>query len=260
MMDLNNIKKWFPESLHERGEDMLREYLQYQILQALFDSKYGHQYTFLGGSCLRIAYGTNRFSEDLDFDNVGLDQAAFEESAAIIQRFLALRGFEVSLRFAYKGAYHCSIRFPGILYNYQLSGHKEAKVLIKLDTEKQAYEYKRDLITLNKFGVDTDILITPMPLLASQKIAAVLGRKRPKGRDFYDLRFLLMRTTPDMRYIQEKIGVSQPEDLRKKVIDHLAPYDFKQLAADVAPFLYHQRDIDEVLQFPDFWATVPLIR
>lgn len=259
MIDLKEILKWYPEALHFKKGFLLREHLQYLILQALFDSRYACQYTFLGGSCLRIVYGTHRFSEDLDFGNVGLEPADFEATAAIIQRFLELRGYKVTLSFAYKGAYHCSIRFPGILYDHGLSGHKEAKIMIKLDTEKQDYEYERELVPLKKFGVDTDIFVTPMSLLASQKIAAVMGRKRPKGRDFYDLRFLLMRTQPDMRYIRQKLDTEHPEELRKKVAEHLAKFDFDQLAADVAPFLYLDQDVEDVRNFPAFWATVALM-
>ena len=71
---LSDIAEEFPNFLRDRGENLLREYLQYEILRSIFQSKYGHKYTFLGGTCLRIVYGTERFSEDLDFDNVGLTQ------------------------------------------------------------------------------------------------------------------------------------------------------------------------------------------
>ncbi len=129
---------------------MLREHLQYLILQSLFDSRYACHYTFQGGSYLRIVYGTHRFSEDLHFDNADLAPTDFEATAALIQRFLELRGHKVALSFAYKGAYHCSIRFPGFLYDHGLSGHKEAKIMIKLDTEKQDFEYERELVPLKK--------------------------------------------------------------------------------------------------------------
>jgi len=258
MLALKEIRKWFPVEQHDKGEDMLREYLQYEILKLIFESKYGYKYTFLGGTCLRIAYSTQRFSEDLDFDNVGLEKEEFEETAEIIQRGLKLLGYEVMLKFAYKGAYHCNVRFPGLLYDYDLSPHKEARVLIKLDTEKQHFEYEREIYDLNKFGVRADIRVTPLSLLASQKVAAVLGRKRPKGRDFYDLSYLLEKTKPNYDYLYHRFKVNSPSELRKLVAEGTKDFDFAELGRDVAPFLMRQEDIDRVTGFREFWEKVRL--
>lgn len=253
MLDMPQIQKAYPEYLHPKKQFLLREYLQYEILKIIFTCKYAHKYTFLGGTCLRIGYNTDRFSEDLDFDNEGLDKAEFEETAAIIKRQLYLLGFDVELRYAYKGAYHCSIKFPGILYNYKISGHKEAKLLIKLDTEKQHYSYKRALLPIDKFGIQTEILAVPLPLLGSQKIAAIMGRKRPKGRDFYDLRWILARTGVDYGYLRERFGVTTPVQLQQLVGERIAPFDFDQLADDVRPFLFKLEDVEWVRTFPKFW-------
>ncbi len=255
---MKEIQKWYPETLQTMKSQMLREYLQYEILKIIFSSKFGHKYTFLGGTCLRIAYNTQRFSEDLDFDNLGLEQAEFEATAAIVKQQLELLGYEVYLKFAYKGAYHCNIRFPALLYQYGLSGHKEARLLIKLDTEKQHFDYEREMYDLNKFGVRADIRITPLSLLASQKIAAVLGRKRPKGRDFYDLRFILAQTRPNYAYLQQRFGVSTPEGLRELVRNRIATFDFTLLAKDVAPFLLRREDITGVREFAGYWEGVVL--
>lgn len=259
MMDLNQIEQWFPEEQRHRGIDMLREYLQYEVLRILFDSKYGHLFTFLGGTCLRIAYSTDRFSEDLDFDNEGLKTEDFEACMLIIQRGLELLGYTVKIRFAYKGAYHCKITFPSLLYHYELSPHKEAKLMIKLDTEKQHFSYERKLVTLNKFGVDSEILVTPLPLLASQKVAAIMGRKRPKGRDFYDLHWILQQgTRPDYDYLNNRFEVTNPRMLRQLVASRIENFDFSQLAEDVRFFLFQAEDAENVRNFPTFWQTVRL--
>jgi predicted nucleotidyltransferase component of viral defense system len=60
---------------------MIREYLQYKILEILFDSPYSTGFCFLGGTCLRIVHGNRRFSEDLDFDNITMSEKAFGEVA-----------------------------------------------------------------------------------------------------------------------------------------------------------------------------------
>ncbi|MEM6396018.1 MAG: nucleotidyl transferase AbiEii/AbiGii toxin family protein [Bacteroidota bacterium] len=249
-----DIKKHYPLELHDREEDLLREYLQYEILNALFDSKYALKYTFLGGTCLRIVYNTQRFSEDLDFDNVGLAQSEFEETASIIQRYLQLRGYKVKINFKYKGAFHCNIRFPGILYDYSLSGHKEAKLLIKLDTEKQGFEYERRLVRITKFSVDTEIFATPIDLLCSQKIAAALGRKRAKGRDYYDLRYLLDRTDPDLRYLSERLDIHSKDELLSRMQSRFDEVDFNKMAKDVQSFLFVAEGIEWVRNFPAYWT------
>lgn len=258
MMEMKEILRWYPEELHTKKAQMLREYLQYEILKAIFQSKYNYKYTFLGGTCLRIAYNTERFSEDLDFDNVGLEQAEFEETAEIVMRHLKLLGYEVTLSFAYKGAFHCNVRFPALLYKYELSGHKEAKLLIKLDTEKQNFDYEREIYDLNKFGVRADIRVTPLALLASQKVAAILGRKRPKGRDFYDLSFILEKTRPNYDYLYHRFQVNSPGELRTLVRDGTAAFDFAELARDVSPFLQKQEDIARVAGFREYWEKVGL--
>ena len=226
-MSLDQIQKWFPEDLQPRSLALLREYLQYEILKIIFASKHGDHYTFLGGTCLRIVYGTERFSEDLDFDNVGLEEKQFEETGVAIKKGLELLGYKVKIRFIYKGAFHCNITFPSLLFDYGMSGHKEAKLLIKLDTEKQHYDYQRDLVRIQKFGVDADIFATPPSLLVSQKIAAALGRKRPKGRDFYDLTWLLNQGhLPDYGYLQLRFDVADPAGLRSLVNERIAPLRF----------------------------------
>ena len=258
MMDLDQIKKWYSVNLHDKNQHLLREYLQYVILQALSRSKYGHRFVFLGGTCLRIVYDTHRFSEDLDFDNKDVTTYEFEQAIGEVQRYLERSGYTVSIRFVHKGAYHARITFPALLYQYSLSGHKEAKLLIKLDTEKQHYSYTPRVHTLDKFGIQNDVLATPPELLCAQKIAAVLGRKRPKGRDFYDLHWLLTQLRPDYGYLQQRLQIKDAETLRTRVADHIQRFDFKQLALDVEPFLFDDEGLDPVRHFPTFWAKAEL--
>ncbi|MEN0049771.1 MAG: nucleotidyl transferase AbiEii/AbiGii toxin family protein [Bacteroidota bacterium] len=259
MMSLEEIRKEYPAFLHDQDPYLLREYLQHEILKIIFESKHALAYTFLGGTCLRLAYGTERFSEDLDFDNVGLSVAEFEETGQAVKRGLELLGYQTTIKFSHKDAFHCKVTFPGILYDYGLSGHKEARIFIKLDTEKQNYDYQRDLVRIQKFGVDADIFVTPPALLASQKIAAVLGRKRPKGRDFYDLVWLLTQGhLPDYGYLKLRFDIAAPNELRTRIQQHIASFDFEQLSRDVAPFLFRKENLEMIHTFPNFWQHVKL--
>ncbi len=48
-------------------EQIVREEYEIIILKALFESEIGKSFVFKGGTALRLAYGSPRFSEDLDF-------------------------------------------------------------------------------------------------------------------------------------------------------------------------------------------------
>ncbi len=258
MLALKDIKNYYPQHLHGEGINLLREYLQYEILRALFYSKYGNLYTFLDGTCLRIVHKTERFSEDLDFDNVGLSEPEFQETGESIKRHLQQLGYEVTLKFVNRGAFHCNVRFPALLYKYGLSGHKEAKLLIKLDTEKQHFDYERLIHRLDRFGVQATIRATPLPLLLSQKITDVMGRKRAKGRDFYDIHWALRRVKPNYDYLTARLEVSTPDALRQLIANRIESFDFDQLGQDVSPWLMNPEDERMVTTFPKFWQRVEL--
>ena len=110
MISLAEIRSFYPETLHARGEFLLREYLQYKILELLFQSNYAGKFAFLGGTCLRIVHNNQRFSEDLDFDNFDLKEADFEAVSEIIRSGLERQGFKVEIRNVLRGAFHCYIR------------------------------------------------------------------------------------------------------------------------------------------------------
>ena len=258
MLEFQQIKDQYPENLQRFERAILREYLQYKILQAIFDSKHASKLAFLGGTALRIVYSNHRFSEDIDLDNFGLSWTEFEDVVQKVRRFMALEGFEVEMRSVAKGAYRCYLKFPALLYEQGLSPLQEEKILIQLDTTAQGYPYKPENILLNKFDVFAEVRVTPLNILLSQKIYTAVNRKRPKGRDFYDITFLLGMTRPEMGFINQKMGLDTTESLRKEISARITTYDFKDLSDDVAPFLINQEDIKRVEKFRAFWDQVRL--
>lgn len=259
MLTLPEIEKFYPEPLRAHKRFLLREYLQHKILQIIFDSEYATNLAFLGGTCLRIVYGNNRFSEDLDFDNFKIDQSVFESTASIIQQELSKEGYTVEMKTVYKGAYHCFIRFPELLYREGLSGHLEEKILIQLDTEPQDFEFVPEPYLLNRFDVFTQILITPKDLLLAQKFYAILNRPRNKGRDFFDVIFLLsLIDQPNYDYLKMKLNITRASDLKARVIERCDQLDMQEMAKDVAPFLFNPSDVKKILHFPDYLKQVTL--
>ena len=55
------------KSLNISKEQIVREEYEMIILKQLFESNLGSLFVFKGGTALRLAYGSPRFSEDLDF-------------------------------------------------------------------------------------------------------------------------------------------------------------------------------------------------
>src|SRR4030042_4358112 len=109
MLDLQQIKNEYSEQLQGYERAIVREYLQYKILQAIFESKQASHLSFLGGTALRIVHGNSRFSEDIDLDNFGLSWQAFGDMVQRVKLFLELEGFLVENSIAAKEAFHCNL-------------------------------------------------------------------------------------------------------------------------------------------------------
>lgn len=253
MLDLQQIQLYYPENLKGFDRFIIREYLQYKMLEIIFDSKYQNYLSFLGGTCLRIVYNNNRFSEDLDFDNFNLSLDDFNDLTKIIKKELERLGYKIELKNVNKGAYHCYVRFPKLLYDQGLSNHKEEKILIQLDTESHKFDYIPDKILINRFDVFTQINTTPPDILLAQKFYAVLNRKRNKGRDFYDIVYMLgIGYKPNFDYLIEVAGISTPEQLREEVLHKCSMIKMDNMATDVKPFLFDAKDVRKVLLFPEY--------
>jgi len=253
MLNLQDIVNQYPPFLQPFKRFMLKEYLQYKILEILFNSPYANKLVFLGGTCLRIVHDTTRFSEDLDFDNFNLSRAEFSAIEKLIQSSLEKEGYEVEVRQVIKSVFHCYIRFPKLLYDNKLSNHQEEKILIRLDTEPQNFDFKPDAVWLNKFDVFTSIFSTPLNLLLAQKFYAILNRKRNKGRDFFDVVFLLGKNIqPNYAYLDLKLGINTPKALKKKLLAHCNMLNMADMGKDVAPFLFYPKDVKKVIHFSEY--------
>ena len=252
MLSLKEIEKFYPEYLQKFSRFLLREYLQYKILEIIFESKYATNLAFIGGTCLRIVHGNTRFSEDLDFDNFDLSEREFTELSEIIKDKLQKQGYIVEIKNVIAGAFHCYVRFPGILFNESLSGHVEEKILIQLDTEAHKFEYDTKKYILNKFDVFTSINVTPPEILLSQKFYALINRKRKKGRDFFDIIFLLKYTRPDYNYLKQKLDIDNDTELKNVIFSEVNKIDLKDMADDVQKFLFYPEDVKRIMHFKDY--------
>ena len=253
MITLDQILAAYPENLRAFKESILKEYLQYKILNSIFNSEYASKLAFLGGTALRIVYGSTRFSEDLDFDNFALSEREFTDLSKIIQKDLTLEGLEVEVNTVTRNAYRIKIRIPNLLFDSGLAAISAHKIMIQVDTVPQHFEYEVEKPLLNKFDVFTQINAVPKGLLLAQKIFASVNRKRTMGRDFFDIVFLHgIGAQPDFVYLKKNIGIDNREDLKRFMLEKTASMNFEDLARDVEPLLFDPRDKKKVLLFREF--------
>lgn len=252
MLSLNQIEQYYPQNLRIFKKNILREYLQYKILEIIFNSALAPKLAFLGGTALRIVYDNSRFSEDLDFDNFGLNQNDFSLLAAEIEKNLGKEGYKIEIRNVFKGAYRCYIKIPNILFANKISNLEGEKIMIQIDTAPHNFGYAPDKKILNKFDVFTHIFTTPMDILLSQKIYAILNRKRAKGRDFFDVLFLLQKTKPNYDYLEKKIKIKNGKELKDCLITYAQQINFKELIGDIEPFLFNPSDGKRIEMFEEY--------
>lgn len=244
-------EKYSPEIVQRNPRAVLVEYLQYELLDSIFKQKGSENLSFIGGTAIRLAYGSSRFSEDLDFDNFGLSFSEFGKMLELIIRDMENKGFLLEFRMVEKGAYHCYIKFPEILKINGLPNQPNEKILVRIDAvhKKKIFEPRQHL--LDGFDVYRRILVNPVDVILSQKLVTILERKREKGRDFYDTSFLLGLTDPNYEYLEKQYGISKSELLARleKRMDSL---NFKELTKDVLPFLIKPDDQERVLSFREY--------
>jgi len=253
MITLDQILAFYPKNVRVFKESILREYLQYKILNSIFNSEYGNKLAFLGGTALRILYGSSRFSEDLDFDNFSMNETEFIALSKIIQQDLMREGLEVEVKTVTRNAYRIKIRIPKLLFDEGLSSMTEHKILIQVDTVPQNFDYVPEKLKLSKVDVFTHIYVVPKDILLAQKIFASVDRKRIKGRDFFDIIFLYgIGAKPNYSYLKKNIGVADAASLKAYMLEKIAGLNFEELANDVEPLLFDLRDKRKVLLFREF--------
>jgi predicted nucleotidyltransferase component of viral defense system len=253
MLTLDQLSAYFPLLLRRQNpQGILVEYLQHELLDSIFKEKASVSLSFIGGTAIRILYQNLRFSEGLDFDNFGLSFGEFETLLKTACKDMTHKGFGIEYRFVERGAYHCYIKFPDILYQSGISPESSRKILIRIDTEAKEKYYEPQRYILNRFALYRQICTAPASVLLAQKMMIVLERKREKGRDLYDVSFLMGLAEPDFSYIAECMHIEKKQFL-KRFNERLQELDLNFLARDVEPFLFSSEQKERILTFRDYW-------
>ena len=251
MININEIKKYYP-NLNGFDRGILREYLQYKILDAIFKSNHAIKLSFLGGTAIKICYDSIRFSEDLDFDNFNLSKDEFNDIVADVKKALEHEGYAPEIKLVFKSAFRAYIRIPKLLRYNNLSPFDNEKITIQIDMVAHGFQYKPNDYLLQKFDVFRNIKITPIDILLSQKAAAIFGRKRAKGRDYYDIVYLMGLADYNFDYLKQKFQISNKSELKTRLLDCAKKVNLKDLAKDVLPFLINPDDKERILSFREY--------
>lgn len=254
MIDIEYIRGYFPPAI--TGESrfdryMLKEYLQLLILDYLTTTSYIHKLSFIGGTNLRLIQGIDRFSEDLDFDCKDMSGEEFKEMTDDVARFLQRNNIQVETRDRENlrlKAFRRNLYFPQMLFNLGLTGHKEERLLLKIEAQDQGVLYKSVVANVNRMGFFFNILVPPLDVLCSMKFSAILSRQ--KGRDFYDAIFLLSKTKPNLDFLKAKNGISSIKELKEAVFLRLKGVDLARKKLDFAHLLFNDTNAERILQFP----------
>ena len=205
------LEKYQCHSLQEH-EQALREILQEIALVGLWRGKFFEHAAFYGGTALRILYGLDRFSEDLDFTllspNPHWHWAPFGEG---IKNEFASFGFDVSFeekdkkgRTAVKSAFLKTATVQellkiGVHSNLLKKIHPETLIRIKVEIDTTPIlEYACEQKFISQ-PVAVSIKCVNEEHLFAGKMHAALFRAwkgRVKGRDWYDLVWFIRRKTP----------------------------------------------------------------
>lgn len=181
----------------------LREVMQEIALLGLWRGKFFEKAAFYGGTALRVLYGLDRYSEDLDFSLLkqgdGFDLADYSES---LKRELASFGFAVEIESRKKQAQTAvQSAFLKADTRTQMITVEFERGLIQQVPRNQVLKIKLEVDTDPPPGFSTEVryLLRPVPFavrtlslpdLFAGKMHAVLCREwksRAKGRDWYDL-------------------------------------------------------------------------
>lgn len=256
MINIETIRGYYPQEMRNNSvfdKYILKEYLQLQILDYLSATLYVRKTTLIGGTNLRLVKGIDRFSEDLDFDCKNLLKDEFMEMTDSIILFLKRNGFDVLPKDRENEklqAFRRSIYFPGLLIELGLTGHREEKLLIKVESEDQLINYKPVLANIKGCGFFFPMPVPPDNTLCAMKVAAMINRK--KGRDFYDVIFLLSQTSPDYLFLAQKCGISSLDELKLAVEKMLKNVDLNKKMKDFEHLLFNKENSRRILNVGDF--------
>lgn len=248
----------------------LKEIAQEVALCGLSRGGFFNKAAFYGGTALRVFYGLDRFSEDMDFSLMQSD-SEFELSRyfTALEDELHSVGLEMSVEEKNKSKVspvqsaflkgntlkHLLKIVPAKHTPLQIPNNEILKIKFEVDTnppELASYENKYRLLP-SPFVVR----LYDKPSLFAGKLHALLCRNwksRVKGRDFYDyVWYVSQKTSVNLPHLQKRMEqtghwdsgkeLTMPQ-LKKMLEGRFHSVDFEAVKKDVLPFIADSSKLD----------------
>lgn len=163
-------------------QNINREYIQHLFLSLFYQQSDAYKILFKGGTALRIAFNSPRFSEDLDFSTQIFNTKLIENTIVSTLNAIELLGIKTNIIESKEttGGYFADIEF-------QLN---DTNIPILLQFSKRKKNDTNEIVTIsNDFIPPYTISLLSREQLFEEKIQALLTRSKP--RDFYDIYFII---------------------------------------------------------------------
>lgn len=256
------LKTYQVENVYDR-KNAMKEIMQELVLCGLSRAGFFKKAAFYGGTALRIFYGLDRFSEDLDFSLKAADlDFELKEYIPTLEKEIKSFGLNVSIseKKKIKDSNIRSAFLKGNTKEHMLLFYADEKlatnvaqneaIKIKLEIDVNPPEYAGFEHKYRLLPVPYEVNLYDMPSLFAGKLHAVICRawqSRIKGRDLYDFVFYMSRSTPvnlkhirqrliDSGFITEDVECSLDE-VKQMLNDRFDSIDFGQAKQDVEPFI-----------------------
>jgi len=239
-------------------ENVLQELVQQYILASLSRAGFfsNAEAVFHGGTCLRLVFGMNRFSEDLDFFLKRPDPD-FKWRRYLVQILsdAAGEGFRFSVldKSQEEGAVKKALiraesigRIPFLNLPFERDIRKIIKVKLEIDTNPPlGSRYETRYVS---FPLTAAITTQTLESGFGMKLGAILARKYTKGRDWYDfIWYVNKKIVPDLELLSNVLKQQGPwagQELRigpewvgKNLKTKIIEIDWKSVRQDVQRFL-----------------------
>jgi len=230
-----------------KNRALIREYLQSKIIYYLYEEKPAKNLSFIGGTSLRLLRDLDRFSEDLDFDNLGLNFSTIEKLFLKIKNKLKKEGLEIDYKMRKTDNSGIGeMKFRNLLYQLKISNDPKENLVIKINYTTPKHKLNTEASILNRFGLVQSVITNTPEFLLSQKMRAILSRKDLQPRDFYDVVwFLSHRVKPDKKLFSE-MNVKNEKELSLKlerIYSEKVKPNIKYFKKRLAPFLVNERNV-----------------
>ena len=252
----NQMLSAYDLTTEQQNRNATFEVNQQIILAGLYNGGFFNEAAFYGGTCLRIFYGLQRFSEDMDFSllapNENFDFTQYFQP--IIDQFV-LVGREVEIKKKDKKSFgkveSAFLKDNTDVFDVTFQTEKSIKIKIEVDTCPPM-----------RFNTEQRLLLLPrsfmtrcftLPDLFAGKMHALVYRawnNRVKGRDWYDFEWYVRHNIPlDFMHLHERTLQFNNEDITKesflkKLNERLATADINQVKADVRPFIRNPKEME----------------